>query len=522
MPEIADLPSPWHGRSDIMTWENGSPGNLFRLGMRTTSMTIDDRGGHDHQHAFGSLNALEPEGLRVVSRRNVLKAGLKGMAGLTLPGLLKTRALASSAGRPIGGRKSVILLWMTGGPSQIDTWDPKPDRPLQNRGPFGTIETRLPGVRICEHLPKQAAMLDKFTLIRSVDARFSNHEPNKVFQTGNREAAPRVNPNGEMYPAIGSIVAKYHGANQPGMPPYVAFMKSRSHVAYAGYLGAQYDPFIADRATRLPIYTNVGVDTGRVTEADFFQLPKGLTFERLHDRRALLGDLDSLRRELDGSETLESMGQFESQAVELLVGRRARDAFDLSKEPAANRERYGKHLWCQQTLLARRMVEAGVSFVTLDLSYHGASGTWDNHGDNIPPYGGISKGLKPLLPLFDHLVTTLVSDLEERGLLDDVLVIAMGEFGRTPVMGTQGSTDGRNHWNAVMSMALAGGGLRHGQVIGATESDGGHIKERPVTPADLAATIYQHMGVPLDATYLDQVARPRAIVDNGSPIAELF
>jgi uncharacterized protein (DUF1501 family) len=167
-------------------------------------------------------------------------------------------------------------------------------------------------------------------------------------------------------------------------------------------------------------------------------------------------------------------------------------------------------------------VEAGVAFVTIDLSYHPASGTWDHHGDNIPPYGGISKGLKPLLPTFDHLITTLVSDLGERGLLDDVLILAMGEFGRTPLMGTQGSTDGRNHWNAVMSMALAGGGLRHGQVIGATEADGGHIKERPVTPGDIAATIYRHMGVPLDSTYLDTTGRPRSIVDHGSPIAELF
>ena len=188
----------------------------------------------------------------------------------------------------------------------------------------------------------------------------------------------------------------------------------------------------------------------------------------------------------------------------------------------AVRDRYGKHLWCQQALLARRLVEAGVAFVTLDLSYHTASGTWDKHGDNIPPYGGISKGLRPLLPLFDHLITTLVGDLDERGLLDDVLVIAMGEFGRTPLMGTQGSTDGRNHWPVVMSMALAGGGLRHGQVIGATETDGGHIKERPVTPGDLAATIYRHMGVPLDATYLDATGRPRSIVEHGSPIAELF
>jgi uncharacterized protein (DUF1501 family) len=206
----------------------------------------------------------------------------------------------------------------------------------------------------------------------------------------------------------------------------------------------------------------------------------------------------------------------------MLVGRRAQEAFDLSKEPDRVRDRYGKHLWCQQALLARRLVEAGSAFVTLDLSYHPASGTWDTHGDNIPPYGGIKRGLGPLLPLFDHLFTTLLTDLEDRGLLDDVLVLAMGEFGRTPRVGTQGSTDGRDHWPVVLSMAVAGGGLRHGQVIGATEKDGGTIKERPVTPGDLAATIYQHMGVPLDATYLDPTGRPRYIVEGGAPIRELL
>jgi hypothetical protein len=452
----------------------------------------------------------------------MLKAGWAGLAGLTLPGLLRHRSRASEIARPARGCRSVILLWMAGGPSHIDTWDPKPDRPLQNRGPFGVIPTKLPGTFLCEHLPKQAAMLDKFTILRSVDARHSNHEPNKVFQTANIAAEPRVNPGAENYPAIGSIVARMHGPNHPGMPPYVAFMKSRSHIAFAGYLGKRYDPFIADQAAKLPIYTNVGVDTGQTTGADFFRLPSGMTAERLHGRRNLLQSLDGLRREIDRSGSVEGLERFEQQAMELLLGARARDAFALELEPAAVRERYGKHLWCQQALLARRLVEAGVSFVTLDLSYHTASGTWDHHGDNIPPYGGISKGLKPLLPLFDHLITTLVADLDERGLLDEVLVIAMGEFGRTPMMGTQESTDGRNHWPNVMSMCLAGGGFRHGQVIGSSENDGGHIKDRPITPADLAATIYHHMGVPLDATYLDPTGRPRFIVEDGQPIAELI
>ena len=476
---------------------------------------------HSHAHAFAGLHAKEREGLQIVNRRNMLKAGWAGMAGLSLPGLLRGRAKAAEQGRPIRGSKSVILLWMAGGPSHIDTWDPKPDRPEENRGPFGVIPTRLPGVSFCEHLPRQAAMLDKFTIIRSVDCRFSNHEPNKVFQTANLDAEPRINPGADRYPAIGSIVAKMHGPNHPTMPPYVAFMKSRSHLAFAGDLGKTYDPFLADQAARLPVYNNVGLDTGTTSGAEFFTLPNGLSPERLQGRRSLLKTLDQLRSDLDRSRAVEGMDQFGQQAMEMLVGRRARDAFDLSREPESVRDRYGKHLWCQQALLARRLVEAGVAFVTIDLSYHPASGTWDNHGDNIPPYGGISKGLKPLLPTFDHLITTLVSDLDSRGMLDDVLVLALGEFGRTPMIGTQGSTDGRNHWPVVMSMSLAGGGFRHGQVIGATESDGGHIKERPVTPADLAATIYHHMGIPLDATYLEPDGRPHPIAAHGRMIAEL-
>lgn len=475
------------------------------------------------QHAFGNFQGRTREGLTLVDRRGMLKAGLAGIAGLSLPELLRARARASETGQSIKSRKSVILLWMAGGPSHIDTLDPKPGRPYQNRGPFGVTSTKLPGVIICEHLPKLAAMLDKFTIIRSVDPKHSNHEPNSVMQTANNDAEPRTNPEAERYPSIASLVAKFHGPNHPAIPPYVAFMKSRSHLAFGGYLGKQYDPFLANQAARLPVYDLVGNDTGKVTGADLFQLPSGLSSERIHSRRALMEDFDRLRKDLDQSGTMSTVGTYNRQAVEMVIGRQAQNAFDIEQEPAAVRERYGKHLWCQQALLARRLVEAGVAFVTLDLSYHTASGTWDTHGDNIPPYGGIKKGLGPLLPLFDHLITTLVGDLGDRNLLDDVLVIAMGEFGRTPQMGTQGSTDGRNHWPAIMSMSLAGGGLKHGQVIGASEPDGGTIRERPVTPQDLAATIYRHMDVPLDSVYLDHRGRPRPIVDNnGQPIRELF
>ena len=490
--------------------------------MRIQEQPTCNAWNHSSQHAFQYLNALNEEGIVVRSRRNMLKASMQGIAGLSIPLLLKSNSDAIASGTGSRKKKSVILLWMTGGPSQIDTWDPKPDRPLNNRGPFGTIPTKLPGVRICEHLPKQAAMLDRFTIIRSVDAKFSNHEPNMVFQTSNLEAEPRSNPEAKHYPAIASIVAKEHGANDPAMPPYVGFYRSPSHIAFGGDLGQQFDPMQGNLAAKLPIYDLVGKDSGKTSNGDMFQLSKGLSHERILDRRQLLTDLDQFRREIDISGSMGAADIFQQKAVDMLLGHQARQAFDLSLEPEANRERYGNHLWCQQALLARRLVESGVAFVSIDLSYHTASGTWDNHGDNVPPYGGISRGLKPLLPLFDHLLTTLVLDLEERGRLDDVLIIAMGEFGRTPMMGTQGSSDGRDHWPEVMSMAMAGGGLNHAQVIGATHADGGTIKERPVSPGDLAATIYRYFDVPLNGQYLDRRGRPRNFVDQGEPIAELF
>ncbi|MBI3878131.1 MAG: DUF1501 domain-containing protein [Verrucomicrobia bacterium] len=464
-------------------------------------------GKHSHSanHAFAFFQPRAREGLVVHSRRSVLKAGLAGLAGLTFPSLLRARSEAAGAGRSLKGNKSVILVWMTGGPSHIDTWDVKPGAPREIRGPFKDIPTKLPGVHICEYLPKQAAMLDKMTIIRSMDARLSNHEPTHVFQTGSLESDPRTNPQGHLHPAIGSIVAKFRGANHPGMPPYVALnMKSRSHLAWGGWLGKAYDPFNAN---------NVG---------QLFQLPTELTMDRLQSRRSLREQMDTLRRDVDNSGAMEGLDSFNQQAFDMVAGSRAQEAFDLLKEDPRTVERYGSHDWARQALLARRLVERGVSFVTIDLSNHSASGTWDTHGDNIPPYGGIWNGLRPLLPVLDHVLTTLVGDIHERGLQNDVLVIAMGEFGRSPQLGTQGSTDGRNHWPYVCSATIAGGGFRHGQVIGASERDGGQIAERPVTPGDLAATIYHHMGVPLNTTYEDHQRRPRYIVVNGEPIRELI
>ena len=468
-------------------------------------MSSSHRNNHWNGHAFTNFHGSEREGLAVVDRRGMIKAGLAGMAGLSLPGLLRARDHAKRNGKSVGGNKSVILLWMCGGPSHIDTLDPKPDQPDNNRGPFDTIPTTHAGIRICEHLPKYAKLTDKLTIIRSVDCRGSSHQPNQVMQTGNLAAAPRVNREGRLYPAIGSIVSKLRGPNHPDLPANVVLnMNDRSHFAWGGWLGKEYDPLVGDNAGKL------------------FDLTKGLSVDRLDNRKKLSDKLEAVRRNLDQSGDMSALDEFGQKAYDLLTGQKARTAFDLTNEPKKIIERYGDHSWAQKTLLARRLVEAGVSFVTIDLSNHRASGTWDTHGDKFPPYGGIESGLKPLLPVFDHVFTTLVTDLDERGLLDEVLVIAMGEFGRTPQMGTQGSPDGRNHWPQIASMTIAGGGFRHGQVIGASSSDGGEIKERPVTPGDLSATIYHHFGIPLDSTYEDHRNRPRYILEEGQPLPELI
>ncbi|GIX04534.1 MAG: hypothetical protein KatS3mg114_0403 [Planctomycetaceae bacterium] len=330
-----------------------------------------------------------------------------------------------------------------------------------------------------------------------------------VFQTANLQAEPRTNREAPWYPALASLIAWHDDQTRrrpsSPLPPYVVLnMKSRSHVAWGGYLGQSYDPLVAHDVSRL------------------FQLPQGLSLERLQTRQGLLKQLDRLRRDVDLQGALAASDRFAQQAYELVLGDRVREAFDVSHEPAHVVEKYGSHEWSQQALLARRLVEAGVKFVTIDLSNHSASGTWDTHGDNIPPYGGIWNGLRPLLPIFDRVWSALIDDLDERGLLDTVLVIAMGEFGRTPRIGTQGSTDGRDHWPVVMSMSLAGGGFRHGQVIGATERDAGQIRERPVTPGDIAATIFHHMRVPRELTYVDHRGRPRRVIEHGQPLPELL
>lgn len=453
---------------------------------------------HRQQHIQAGKKAqLSPPAtdfVRVGSRRWFLQTGLAGLAGLSLPDLLRFRAHAASGAAP---KKSVIFFWLSGGPSHLDMWDPKPEAPREIRGPFQSVATRVPGIRVCEHLPLQARIMDKLTLIRSVDCRASNHTP-ITFQAGN-PLARRTDDgkDGGGYPSMGSIVAKFHGPNDPGLPAFIGLADSwKADVWGAGHMGSSFEPV---KGAEL---------SGRL------KLPTGISVSRLQDRSNLSHQFDRLRRELDTGDSMARMDGYSRQALDMVVSGRAQRAFRIDEESDRLRDSYGRDSLGEKALLARRLVEAGTAYVLVS----GAWGYFDHHGDDVR-WGGIVKGLKPLLPRIDQVVYALVNDLEARGLLDSTLVVMLGEFGRGPVINKQA---GRDHWINCMSMLVAGGGFPAGQVIGSTDSKGYDIKERRVTPSDLAATIFRHLGMDLSAHWNDPQGRPIPIVaEDGKPIPEL-
>jgi len=380
----------------------------------------------------------------------------------------------------------------------LDMWDPKPDAPREIRSPFGHIPTRLPGVHVCEHLPLTAKIMDRLTLIRSVDCSASDHTP--ITMQACNPLARRTNDgkDGGGYPSMGSIAAKFRGSNAQGVPAFVALAESlKSDVWGAGQLGGAYEPISGtDLAGRLA-------------------LVPGLTTERLGNRRGLAEDLDQWKRSVASSKEIAAADQYTQQAYDVLISGQAQRAFNLDDEKPALRDAYGRDSLGEKALLARRLVEAGATFVTVS----GAWGYFDHHGDNVR-WGGIVKGLKPLIPAVDRTLHAIVTDLEARGLLDTTLVLMMGEFGRSPVINKEG---GRDHWPRVMSMVMAGGGYRHGQVIGSTDSKGYEIASRRVGPSDLAATVFHHLGIDPNAQWTDLQGRPRPIVtENGRMIEELL
>ena len=428
-----------------------------------------------------------------VSRRSFLRLGTLGVGALTLPDLLRLRAQEQAS-----SDASVILLWMDGGPSQFETYDPKPDAPAEYRGPFQAIRTNVPGLDLCETLPLHAQIADKFAVIRSVAHRESGHgSAVKNLNTGYPHP-PGTNEGTFLYPGVGAIVAKVREQERRGLPRYVCVPTAgifKGDVGGGAYLGSAYDPFAA----------NPNDGAGALIP------PAELSLSRLQNRRALLSSLDRMRRDVDTSGMMEGMDAFTRQAFEMVTGPRAREALDLSREPAAIRNRYGASVeraqpWGQSCLLARRLVEAGVSFVGIGM------GGWDDHGDRL------WQELPRRARVYDAAVTALIEDLHARGLDRKVLVLAWGEFGRTPRI----NRGGRDHWPSSMSVMIAGGGLRMGQAVGSTNARGERPQDRPLHPNDVLATVYRHLGIDHTRAFVNPQGRPIPLLPHGEPIAELL
>lgn len=445
-----------------------------------------------------------------LSRRTVLHAGVLGFTGLSLADLLRSRA-AQAANAVPRKSNSVILIWLDGGPSQFETYDPKPEAPVEVRGPYAAIETSLSGARFSETLPLSAKWAHKMALVRSVYHNNGDHFAGAHCMLTGRFGATGADKD-QKYPSVGSYISRLRGPNRPGIPAYVGVPAAESVYLYPGYqgasyLGAAYNPFDADWDHK---YIGAAAKT-RIQTPPMFRASGSR--ERVSRRVRLLDRVDNLAREVDRSGMIAGADQYTRQAIEIVMSSEIREAFDIDSEPAAIAERYGESPWCRYTLMARRLVERGATFVTVDMPH------WDDH-DNI------KEGIRPKCAAMDRAVASLIQDLHERGMLDSTLVVVMGEFGRTPKL-NKGLPDlnrhvpGRDHWGQSMTVMMAGGGLRTGQVVGATNALGEHPIESPYRPEDVLATIYHVMGIDPNTEFHDRVGRPVPILTTGAPIREL-
>jgi len=429
--------------------------------------------------------------LRLSSRRGFLQVGGLALGGLTLPGLLKLRAAEKQI--PTSRKKSVILIWQAGGPSHIDMYDLKPNAPAEVRGEFKPISTNVPGIQISEQLPLQARMFDKLSVVRSAFHTNAGHGMGSQWMQTGYQATIEVNDN--IYPSTGSVVAKLKGPNDPAMPAYVNLPRQVSF-GKAAYLGASFNPFSPDANPNEPGF-----------QVKNLKLPGRVDAARLERRGELLKDLDTIRRDIDAKGDIQGLDTFYRDAMEMVTNANAQTAFDVTKETPKLRDSYGRNDLGQCCLLARRLVEAGVTFVTVQ-----AGGGWDTHSNNF------TELKKKLLPQFDMAVASLVADLHDRGLQDDVLVLAMGEFGRTPKINKDA---GRDHWPSAMSVLYAGGGLKMGQAIGTTNALAEYPTSKPYTPGCVLSTMYHCLGIDPKHVFHDDAKRPLPVLSEGEAIKEL-
>lgn len=435
------------------------------------------------------MNPFTPARCDGASRRDILRLGTLGALGLSLADLFRLRADDKARA------KSCILLWLDGGPSHLETFDPKPDAPLEVRGPFESIGTNVPGIQLTEILPQTAKICDKLAIVRSMTSPLGEHGLANHYLLTGYKPSPVL-----QHPSYGSVVTQQRKLKSV-LPPYIAIPEARA--AGAGFLGGAHEPFVTGGDPSRPEF--------KVKDLDFFP---GVDESRIQRRREFLAEFDSAQATFE-SKNPPADSAFD-RAYRLVTSPEAKRAFNLSAEPANVRARYGPRMFGQSCLLARRLVESGVPFV------HVQNTGWDTHDQLVRQlrdgYAGAKVGVG-LAPTFDQGFSALIEDLAQRGLLDQTLVIAMGEFGRTPKLNPRG---GRDHWPRVFSVVLAGGGVRGGQVIGTSDRVGESPRDNPVTPSDLARTIYKLLGVDPDQDLHTADGRPVQINQGGKVIGEMM
>lgn len=471
-----------------------------------------------------------------LTRRQLLQVGGAGMFGLTLPGVLS----AEGTNQPIRPRaKSVIFVYLFGGPSQLETFDCKPDAPSHIVGPFKTTPTRNPELRFCEHLPQLAKRTDQYCLVRTLNHPHNDHNASHYIQTGHpmppAERGPsNVNAAPNDWPSIGSVISyldrQQNRTEQRSIPSYVYLPNRHGDIQlggqydrvgqYAGWLGPEYNAFATRIHKRKPgdnPYYRPCTDEELNFRFTGLELKQGITVDRMNRRQTLLQQFDQSRRKLAESRLVESFGDFRQEALEMVMSDRLRKGLSLQSEPASVRDRYGRNLFGQSLIVGRRMIEAGARFTTViwDMS-DGADSGWDSHD-------GLTNSLKNhLLPGLDQGLSALLDDLQERGLLDETLVVCCGEMGRTPAFINRGNPDGRDHWSYCFPAILAGGGTKSGLVYGQSDRHAAYPLDKPVSPEDLSATIFHTLGINPHAPLLDKQGQPVAPAGNGHILHELL
>lgn len=442
-----------------------------------------------------------------LSRRGFLRLGALALGGLHWPRLVQAQHA------PRSRTTSVILFWMWGGPSQFETFDPKPAAPAEYRGPFRPIPTTVPGMDICELFPQIAAQGRHIALVRSLHHTMASHNDGSIeVLTGKTPAVadPTSTARSE-HPDFGMIASRMRGTRPDGLPQYVG-IPNQPFMTRPMYLGLQHQGFAAgDPSAAGYAPPNLG-------------LHGGVTVEQFSHRQELLTRFDQLRQAIDVEGRLEGTDRLRGAAFQLLANPQIASAFDIGREDPRLRDRYGRHLWGQSCLLARRLAEAGAGVVTIDALAPERGRpiyfSWDDHADAQPGWD-LAEGMRWRAGFMDQAISALIDDIHQRGLDQDVLVLALGEFGRTPRLTSLNGKMGRDHWPQSMCALVSGGGMRMGQVIGATNSRGEHPSQRPLTPQDLLATVYHHLGIDSRHEFRDFSGRPIAILGSGQPIREL-